>query len=385
MKRAIFHIRVRDFEVKAERTIDLRLRSRALAIISSHHANGTVVALSDEARQEGISPGMKVSLVRKMSHNVALLPFNDGLYSRMHNYLFKVISAFSPIVEPSRFGQHYLDMSGMGRIYRSNRTAADMILQEVVNKVQLDSFIGISANKLVSRIATEVVTESLYEVESGNEPGFLAPLSSGLLPVVVEPAVDKIVRFLLLNQVLHLQKVTAEQAVADVLFGKHGKKVTQQAWGMDSSAVVPPFEKPHIVKQEVLKVDTNDKVLLESTVQNLAGQIGYDLRMRKQEAKSLRVEIHYTDGFRSAKAAQTSSNDDRSLNRICLELFHKANYRRNRIRTIIIDATNLRPAVHQLEMFTIEKERDRNLSRAIDLIKEKFGVAAIQSASALLN
>ena len=50
MIRSVFHIRLSDFELQAERMLDASLRTRAVAIISSHHQNGTVVALSNEAR-----------------------------------------------------------------------------------------------------------------------------------------------------------------------------------------------------------------------------------------------------------------------------------------------------------------------------------------------
>ena len=53
--------------------LDAALKSRAVAIISAHYTNGTIVALSSEARQEGLCKGMKVSLARKMSHSTRLL------------------------------------------------------------------------------------------------------------------------------------------------------------------------------------------------------------------------------------------------------------------------------------------------------------------------
>jgi len=89
--RSIFHIRLQNFELQAERMLDAALKSRAVAIISAHNANGTIVAISPEAGQEGLCKGMKVSLARKMSHSTRLLPYNRSLYSRMHNYLYQTV------------------------------------------------------------------------------------------------------------------------------------------------------------------------------------------------------------------------------------------------------------------------------------------------------
>ena len=78
--RSIFHVRLQDFELQAERMIDVGLMSRAIAIISSHHVEGTIIILSDEARQEGLLQGMKVSLARKISRGTCFLPYNRSPY-----------------------------------------------------------------------------------------------------------------------------------------------------------------------------------------------------------------------------------------------------------------------------------------------------------------
>ncbi|NIT99574.1 MAG: hypothetical protein GWN01_01100, partial [Nitrosopumilaceae archaeon] len=87
--------------VQAERLTDTRLRTRPIAIISSNQQTGMIISLSDEARQEGLERGMKVSLVRKMNHSVLLLPFNQRLYTSMNQYIYDIISSYSPLVEPA--------------------------------------------------------------------------------------------------------------------------------------------------------------------------------------------------------------------------------------------------------------------------------------------
>ena len=104
MHPTVFHLRLRDFELQAERRIDAALITRPVAIISSHHQNGTVISLSKEAEAEGLRKGMKVSLVRQMNHGARILPYNPTLYSRIHEYIHKIVQRFTPIVEPSGYG-----------------------------------------------------------------------------------------------------------------------------------------------------------------------------------------------------------------------------------------------------------------------------------------
>jgi DNA polymerase-4 len=382
--RSIFHIRCKDFAIQAERLTDSRLRTRAVAIISSNHQQGTVVSLSDEARQEGLRKGMKVSLVRKMNHSVLLLPCNERLYESMNQYIYQTISSYSPVVEPSCFGQYYVDMTGMGNIYPSNKKAGNLILRGIHDKVNLASTLGISANKLVSSVSTLVVPEPLYEVNSGYEPQFMAPQSSYTLPVVREKLVKQVVEFIFLKKVLDIQKILKHPDTAALLFGKFHRQLDLQAHGEDYSAVVAPRVVPHITRQKILKRDTNDTVLLEAVVQTLAEQIGFELRQRNRVARSLCLEIHYSDGFKNARKGSTGLNDDKSLTVLCLDLFAKTNYRRNSIRSILVDATNLQPAVHQLDMFDSQNEQSDTLSKAIDKIRTRFGDLSIQSASSMV-
>ena len=116
--RDVFHIRLKEMELQAERIMDPSLRTRPIAIISSPQPNGTILSLSPEAEEDGLFHGMKVSVIRKMSHGVQLLPYNRSLYTRLNRYVYQVVSMFTPTVEPDGFDGFYLDMKGMRAIQR---------------------------------------------------------------------------------------------------------------------------------------------------------------------------------------------------------------------------------------------------------------------------
>ena len=159
MDRSVFHVRLQNFEVQAERILDASLHTSPIAVISSHHQNGTIIALSTEAEEEGLCQGMKVSLARKIGHSALLMPYNSTLYARMHHYVTRIVTNYSPLVDPTVFGQYYLDMSGMGSIHRSITQAGYHISNDIHGKAGLAGQIGISTNKLVSHIATIVTPE----------------------------------------------------------------------------------------------------------------------------------------------------------------------------------------------------------------------------------
>ena len=379
--RSIFHIRLQNFELQAERMLDAALKSRAVAIISAHNANGTIVAISPEAGQEGLCKGMKVSLARKMSQSTRLLPYNRSLYSRMHNYLYQTVARFSPLVEPAVFGQFYMDMTGMNGIYKNDLRAGDMISKRINEVVRLENHIGISSNKLLSRISTSVVPEQIYKIDSGEESHFLAPLHSRLLPTSAQPSVERMLRFLFLRQVQDVQFVMLQESAAQAIFSRYYKPLAMEAKGMDTSAVQPLRKQDHIIEQTILPEDTNDEEKLCAIVRQMAGQVGFKLRRRSEISRHMNLEIHYTDGYHSERTGSLKINDEASVVRDCLELFFRANIRRNRIRTIIIDASKFQMVACQLDLFSPTETQHRVLAEALDHIRRKHGFTIIKTAA----
>jgi len=378
---SVFHVRLKTFELQAERLLDAALRTRPVAIISSHKPNGTVVALSSEAQEEGLYRGMHVSLARRMSHGVLLLPYNRSLYSRLHRFLYKIMASFTPLVEPGGYGQFFLDMSGMETIYRDWRAAGFSLARTIQAKTDLKGAVGISVNKLVSRLATAVGSDTIQEIRAGEEIPFLAPLATPLLPTVRRPPVKKVVEFLCLERVGHLQQVVSRPDDTAVLFGAYARQLTREARGQDTAAVRPPRLRDRLLEQVVLPHDTNDQDTLRAVVQLLAEQLAFKLRQRQQIARRVCLEIHYTDGFRSVRRGTLRRLDDRAVTEVCWRLYETANYRRQRLRTIQVEAADFRPYAYQLEAFTTEDARNLALSCAVEAVRRKHGIQALRTAN----
>lgn len=381
MNNAVFHIRLKNFELQAEQIVDKGLINYPVAIISSANQNGTIVNLSPEAEEEGFYRGMKVSLARKMSHRVKMLPFNDRLYKKIHNYIYKILKYYSPIIEPGNFGQYYLDMTGMKNIYSDTKQAGYKIFKEINKRASMENRVGISVNKLVSNISTAVVEEPIYKISRGNESQFLAPLQSQVLPSARERKIEKIINFLYLQRVREIQQLTADEKAGNIIFSDNYQKVKQESHGEDNSIVQPPKLLNHIIRQTVLQEDTNDTDILDAVLIRLSEQLGYELRKRNQVAGKLSLEVHYSDGFKKTRTTRLLKNDNDTISQTCRELFQKANYRRNRIRSIMIDACKFQPAVHQLSLF--EKPKPDDLSKTLDRLRDKYGFTCIKKAAEL--
>lgn len=371
MHPTVFHLRLRDFELQAERRIDASLMTRPVAIISSHHQNGTVISVSKEAESEGLRKGMKVSLIRRMNHGARILPYNPSLYGRIHGYIHGIVQRFTPVVEPSGYGKFYMDMTGMNRIYSSDEQAGVQIANMVKDQVGLSTYLGISQNKLVSRISTSVVPDPIHRIITGDEARFLSPLDSPVIPTVHQPPVWKLIQFLILRQVRHIQSVVDQTTDAQRLFGRHALSLTREVRGQDMSVVRPPLLKDHILKQAIMKEDTNDTTKIYFELKHLAEDMAFQLRQRSQVAKLVRLEIHYTDGFKFEAQGECMKHNDAFVLEVIWRLFERANHRRNRIRSILVDMSQFIYVADQMELFKSDTKRDR-ISSAVDILRKKY-------------
>ncbi|HKJ69185.1 MAG TPA: hypothetical protein VKA68_14600 [bacterium] len=386
MNPKVFHIRLPRFPVQAERVVDPRLATRSVGIISSEKSSGTLVAVSPEAEEDGLQPGMPASLVRKMSPRTVLLPANAALYHKVNQVIYEVVSSFCPVVEPGGFGQFYLDMHGMERVYQSYRQAGDRVMQSIQEKADLGSQVGISRNKLVSAITTRVVPERLYSVESGQEVGFLSPLYSGHLPITTEQVVQAAIRDLNARVVRDVQNLTLNDYSAEVVFGRYSRQVHHQAYGIDTSAVKPPQIRDHIVERQVLEADTNDEDILRGTVRLLGEQIAFQLREQQRVAKKAVFSVHYTDGCESTATGSLPHYSDRAVTGELERLYERANIRRNRVRSVMADVSEFRAFARQMDLFDdAAPPREDALSDQLDRLRRKYGFEAVQPATALLQ
>ena len=109
--------------------------------------------------------------------------------------------------------------------------------------------------------------------------------------------------------------------------------------------------------------------------------MAFKLRQRKQIADKIRLEVHYTDGYKRQRIGNIKGTDDLSAITECKKLFKKANERRNRVRTILVDVWDFQPYVVQEDLFSHIEQQNLSLSIAIDKIRSKYGIHSLQTAN----
>jgi len=400
MERTILHVAIDSFPIQAERLRCPKLAGRPLALVPGESPRPRVVATSREARQAGVTPGTPLVLARRLCRDLVALAVDRDFYGGIGESIFARLAPFAPVVEPGggggssswASGRFFLDLTGVARTHSDARDRASRAGRDVEDSFRLHPTLGVAANKLVSRVAAQVVAPDgdLLDVSSGSEASFLAPLPVGMLPAArgtdVLPRLDllslRVVREVQALSLAHLTRA----------FGKAGLLLWRQARGVDTAPVRPPESRPRVVAEETLARETNDGRVLGAHAARLAAEVGAGLRARGEGARWLMLAVDYADG-RGARARRTFARPlggGAELRAAVAELLERALKRRVRVRRLKLDAWGIVPAATQLMLWDARPgpghgPRATALESTIDRARARFGAEALVPAAWMLH
>jgi DNA polymerase IV len=375
MDREIIYMTVAGFPVAVERVIHPELRGKPVIVAPLGASRSIVTALSAEAWNAGIRKGMVLTKAMRYCRNAIVLPPNEPLYVRASRAIFRVLENFSPVLEPSGYGHAYLDVTGTGRLLGPPRDTAWKAQKEIRRQLHLESSLGIASNKMVSRIASEIIMRPacLQDVPHGNESSFLAPLPVRLLPGI-GPQTEGQLKDLNIRIIRDIAAMRLEHLT--LAFGRFGFVLHQRALGIDGSPVNPVCAIPALEEEKILPDDSNDYELLRKDLIELCENAGEQLRERKQRAGRVELRIRYADyreeesKFKMVPPVQSSS----VLYTHALPVLDLILKRRTRVRSMHLQLTDLSSGSVQLDLFADPKpERQLKLELAVDSLRKRYG------------
>jgi len=377
MNRSIIYLRINEFPAAIEELRDSSLRNKPFVVCSRHSPGAPVLSVSEQAKQENIYSGMALKTALKRCRSLTVVHPHEELYKHAGKDILSILKNYSPLVEPGRWGQFFLDMTGTSRLFGAAGDTAFHIRREINERVSLISTLGIGSNKLVSSVAGKIVKSyaDLYSVPPGSEASFMAPLKSSILPAVKNPADRKLLYELNIRFVSQIASMPVSRLSA--VFGKKATLIFRQALGIDNTPVKPPASKPFVFEEGHLDVDTNDLEILFAVLMKIVTSACYKMRQKKVLAKTVWLHIRHCDGidvYRRLRLKEPLSNEILVYPRIA-ELFSSAAERRQRISYISVTFTDFIPPSAQTDLFrdNAHKEKEELLIEAVDRIRSRFG------------
>ena len=295
MDREILHITVPAFPIALARVIHANLRGRPVAVAPLNSERALLQCISAEAAAEGVHAGTSIYHARRSCPSLIVIAPDPHLMAKGSRALLELSGEFTPIVEPGA-GRAFLDLTASRRLFGPARDVAARLERAIARELGLEAMAGAGINKLVSRVAADVMREpGVYDVFHGAERSFLAPFPVSVLPGVGESRQTLLFRDLNLQRVEQVASLSVPQLRLAV--GPFAPLLHERACGIDRSPVQPPRFGTEIVEEGLLDQEENDDAILLSELLRLVEGGGLRLRRLKRGASTLGVaSAHFTFG-----------------------------------------------------------------------------------------
>ncbi len=385
MSRRIMHIDLDAFFVSVEQALNPELKGKPVVVGGRPDRRGVVASASYEARQFGLYAGMPLATASRLCPQATFIEGSFPKYRQASQRFMAILADFSPFLEPVSLDEAYLDVTGFESIYGSIHQMATKIKQRIKDELGLCASVGIASCKVVAKVASELSKpDGLLEVAGGKERSFLAPLPVAKLPGVGKKT-EQLLKGVGINTVGELSKMPLSALKS--YFGASGELLHRYAKGIDDREVEPPSAAKSISRETTFGKDTRDRSLLKATLRYLGERVGADLRQRGKQAGCVTLKLRYADFTtitRRHTLSQTSDSDQTIFDTGVKLLKRELSLGKQPVRLIGIGVSNLAEPGRQLDMLDASAQRQEQLNKAIDRIRNKYGFTAIQTGRTLL-
>jgi DNA polymerase-4 len=379
MSKTILHIDLDTFYVSVERLNNRELQHKPL-LVGGTGDRGVVAACSYETRGFGVHSGLPMKMARELCPDAVVIRGNAGDYSKHSDIVTEIIKEYVPVFEKSSIDEFYADLTGMDRFFGCYQYASEM-RKKIINETGLPISFGLSANKVVSKVATnEAKPNNQLKIDEGLEKPFLAPLSIKKIPMVGDKTYQTL-RNLGLRQVRTVQEMPME--VMQRVLGANGGVIWKRANGIDNTPVIPFCERKSISTERTFNKDTIDVNRLRGILIAMTENLAYQLRRGDKLTACISVKIRYSDFNTYSKQMRIPyTSGDHILIPKILDLFKTLYNRRLLVRLIGIRFSHLVSGNYQINLFD-DTEEILSLYNAMDNIRKRYGDKSVLRASGM--
>lgn len=377
MARTVLYIDIPEFPMAVEQVLEPRLRDRPAAVAAETASRARIYSVSAEARRQGIRRGMDLMDARKRCADLVVLPPHDDLYRRASQSLVRRLYQYTPVIEPRYYGHAYLECRDLHQRRERFTDLALRAQREIRSHLNLKANVGVASNKLVSKVASDVVTLrgqalAVESVRHGEEAAFLAPLTVALLPGV-RGAIRTQLFALNIRRIGDVNRVSEEQL--QKVFGRFGRLLHQRSVGIDPRPVCAPRRSPEWVETDTLEPDSNAIDHLQRITCALLYRGTRKLRQTRMMTQRITVDIRYADAKTDhAQRRCRATRDEPLLLSLTADTLEAALSRRVRVRQITLRFSDLIPESQQLVLFDLNApSRYTALTQAMDRIRDRYG------------
>jgi DNA polymerase IV len=384
----ILHIDMDAYYASVEERDHPKLVGLPVIVGGSPEERGVVAAANYEVRRYGVHSAMPMATAVRRCPHAIILPVRMDHYSAISREIRSIFERYTPQVEPLSLDEAFLDVRGSVKLFGPVDEIGKQIKQDILSEVGLVASVGVAPNKFLAKLASDFnKPDGFVTVNEGSIREFLDPLPVSRLWGVGRRA-DEILAQLGVRTIQQLRMLPLP--ILSRQFGNaSASHLHNLAHGHDDRAVIPDRDAKSISHETTFPVDINDAGVLRASLLSLTEQVAHRLRRLEVFGRTIQIKVRYSD-FRTVTRAHsmpTASNTTNELwNAVSNHLLPRVDLTTEAVRLVGVGISALgRHREQQRLLFDDQSNRDAELDAATDVIRDRFGSAAIQRGTSLGN
>ena len=267
---------------------------RHFAKLRDYAGRGVVTTSTYEARGLGVFSAMGMMKAAKLAPDAVLLPADFNAYRRYSRLFKEAVAGIAPLIEDSGIDEIYIDLT---QHPEETLPLSRRIKQSVRDATGLSCSIGVSPNKLLSKICSDLEKPDGITILGVEDiPSRIWPLPVRKVNGIGPKATEKLA-LIGINTIEELAH--ADPATLQETFGLNYARWLQSAsHGVDDRPVVTHSEPRSISRETTFERDLHprhDRPMLSTIFTDLCDRLSQDLKGRGYLSRTIGIKIRFED------------------------------------------------------------------------------------------
>ena len=278
---------------------------RTFARLRDYAGRGVITTATYPARDLGVHSGMGLMKAAKLAPEAILLPVDFDEYRRLSRAFKAAVAEVAPVIEDRGIDEIYIDLTEVPGAqeavghdpFGGVRAIAQEIRNNVVRRTGLTCSVGVTPNKLLSKIASELdKPDGLTVLTHDDLATHIWPLPASKVNGIGPKAAAKLLG-------LGIRRVgdLAARPKAELVeaFGRsYGAWLHEVAHGRDDRPVVTHSEPVSTSRETTFERDLHavrDRETLGALLTRLCEQVATDLQRKGYLARTVGIKLRFAD------------------------------------------------------------------------------------------
>lgn len=290
--RKIIHIDMDAFYASVEQMDNPALRGKPVAVGGSEN-RGVVSAASYEARKFGVRSAISGVLAKKYCPEIIFVRPRFDRYKEISSKIHKIFHDYTDLIEPLSLDEAYLDVTQNKKGNPSASLLAQEIRLRILNEVGLTASAGISVNKFVAKIASDINKPNGQKTVNPDE---IIPFLEDL-PIRKFYGVGKVTteKMYQLGIFTGLDLKSKSEEFLEKHFGKSGLFYYRVVRGIHNSEVKAHRITKSVAAEHTFDVNLSSEIFMLEQLDRIATSLEKRLKRHNVSGKTVTLKIKYSD------------------------------------------------------------------------------------------